>query len=189
MPRKTKEDILFAAKKAFGRFGYKKTTMEDIARELGLTSPAIYKYFRSKEELFKECIRTEAKKLMEKVEKEVRKANSPEEKLKTFVKEKLKNIQDTLELFSVSRDIAVELKREVDSIKDSEITEAEANFITQIIQEGIKKGRFRNVQPDKASFIIQAISNQVLEKMGEWDMKEIDKLIDIVINGLRKDKN
>ena len=32
--------------------GFEKTTMDDVASRLGVTKPAIYRYFRSKEELF-----------------------------------------------------------------------------------------------------------------------------------------
>ncbi len=40
---------------AFGVFlakGFEKTTMDDIAARLGVTKPAIYRYYRNKEELF-----------------------------------------------------------------------------------------------------------------------------------------
>lgn len=59
---RTREDILEAAARAFGRSGYKSATMQDIAKEAGYTAASLYSYFSSKEEIFRglfERIRTE----------------------------------------------------------------------------------------------------------------------------------
>jgi TetR/AcrR family transcriptional regulator, transcriptional repressor of aconitase len=46
-----RQQILDAAIECFSRQGFHPTTMQDIIREAGLSSGAIYKYFASKEEL------------------------------------------------------------------------------------------------------------------------------------------
>jgi AcrR family transcriptional regulator len=48
----TREQILAAALRLFARKGYDHTGMEEIAKEVGITKPAIYHYFESKERLF-----------------------------------------------------------------------------------------------------------------------------------------
>ena len=49
--RKTNE-IIDAAQKHFLKKGFDKTTMDEIAAELELTKPALYRYFTNKEDLF-----------------------------------------------------------------------------------------------------------------------------------------
>lgn len=44
--------ILTAAINAFGQYGYKKTTMQDIADEAGLSRPAVYQYYKNKAAVF-----------------------------------------------------------------------------------------------------------------------------------------
>ena len=44
--------ILDAAEALLGRYGYRKTTMEDIAREVGIGKGTTYLHFASKEEVF-----------------------------------------------------------------------------------------------------------------------------------------
>lgn len=44
--------ILTAAISAFGQYGYKKTTMQDIADEAGLSRPAVYQYYKNKGAVF-----------------------------------------------------------------------------------------------------------------------------------------
>ena len=53
----TKEDILQIALKHFANKGYENTTLEDIAKEIDITKPAIYYYFKNKEELYNEIFK------------------------------------------------------------------------------------------------------------------------------------
>lgn len=43
--------LLAAAERCVGRHGIRKTTMEDIAREAGISRPSVYRYFADREEL------------------------------------------------------------------------------------------------------------------------------------------
>ena len=47
-----RRQVLEAAERRFAQAGYRGTTMEDVAREVGFTQPALYRYFSSKHELF-----------------------------------------------------------------------------------------------------------------------------------------
>lgn len=49
--REKHESILAAAERLFVRYGFKKTTIEDVASEAGVGKGTIYSYFRGKEEL------------------------------------------------------------------------------------------------------------------------------------------
>lgn len=51
-----KNRILEKTLEIFEKKGYRKTKIDDIAKELGVSKGAIYPYFNSKEELFKEAI-------------------------------------------------------------------------------------------------------------------------------------
>src|SRR5690606_37864829 len=49
----TRERILGAAFVRFARYGFRRTSMEDIAAEAGVSRAALYLQFRNKEEIFK----------------------------------------------------------------------------------------------------------------------------------------
>jgi AcrR family transcriptional regulator len=53
----TRTRILTAATTLFARYGFKRTTMEDIASEAGLSRASLYLQFRSKEGIFRELAR------------------------------------------------------------------------------------------------------------------------------------
>ncbi len=52
----TKENIVKTALELFLQNGYEKTSMNDIAREVGITKPAIYHHFKNKDQLFHQVL-------------------------------------------------------------------------------------------------------------------------------------
>lgn len=55
------ERILAAAEECFARYGFQKTSMEDIAREAGLSRRSIYRHFPDKAALFNEVAAARAR--------------------------------------------------------------------------------------------------------------------------------
>ena len=50
--RGRRDEILDAATGLFARLGYKKTTLDEVAGEVGIVKSALYRYFDNKEQLF-----------------------------------------------------------------------------------------------------------------------------------------
>ena len=66
------EQIINAARELFKNYGFKKVSMDEIAREAGVTKRTVYKYFASKQDLLKFFINEELinmKKIIEDTEK------------------------------------------------------------------------------------------------------------------------
>jgi AcrR family transcriptional regulator len=51
-PKNRRELILAAASLRFHQQGYARTSLDDIAKDLGVTAPALYRHFRSKDDLY-----------------------------------------------------------------------------------------------------------------------------------------
>jgi AcrR family transcriptional regulator len=51
-----RQDILLAAAGVFSRRGYAAATLSEIAEEAGFAAPSLYRYFASKEELFRSIV-------------------------------------------------------------------------------------------------------------------------------------
>ena len=54
-----KEIIINTSREIFARFGFKKTTVDEIANSLNKTKSFIYHYFNSKEEIFQSVVEKE----------------------------------------------------------------------------------------------------------------------------------
>jgi len=60
-----KTEIIEAAKKAFRQYGVYKTTLDDIGAKCGMRKNSLYYYFKNKEDLFREVIKSEFHELVE----------------------------------------------------------------------------------------------------------------------------
>jgi AcrR family transcriptional regulator len=59
------EEIVRAASKRFGRHGFGKTTLDEIARDVRIGKPTIYHYFKSKDDLFYSSINFQSSQFIE----------------------------------------------------------------------------------------------------------------------------
>jgi AcrR family transcriptional regulator len=53
------EHVLSIALEVFGRYGFRKTSMDEVARSADISRQGLYLYFASKEELFRAAVRQE----------------------------------------------------------------------------------------------------------------------------------
>ena len=58
-----KEDILKSSRKLFTNYGYKKVSMDEIAKASGVTKKTVYSYFKDKASLLKTLIDEEMTKM------------------------------------------------------------------------------------------------------------------------------
>jgi TetR/AcrR family transcriptional regulator, regulator of autoinduction and epiphytic fitness len=57
--RTRQERVLAAALEVFGRYGFRKTSMDEVARSADISRQGLYLYFASKEALFRAAVRQE----------------------------------------------------------------------------------------------------------------------------------
>ena len=65
MEKEKKKQLIRTAAKRFEKHGIKKTTLDEIARDLRITKATIYHYFKSKEELFHSTLEWETEQFIE----------------------------------------------------------------------------------------------------------------------------
>ena len=75
-----RERILAAAERCIERHGIRKTTMDDVACEVGLSRPSVYRYFADRDDLLIELITRHARALIERARKSIsRQSNLPDQ--------------------------------------------------------------------------------------------------------------
>ena len=73
-----KEEVINAARDLFTKYGYKKVSMDEIAKEANVTKKTIYSYFSDKEAMFKYFASEELQSMKEKIENDVNKSLNPQ---------------------------------------------------------------------------------------------------------------
>src|ERR1700756_1248656 len=71
-----RERILAAAERCIDRHGIRKTTMDDVACEVGLSRPSVYRYFADRDDLLIELITRHARALLERARKSIARQSS-----------------------------------------------------------------------------------------------------------------
>src|SRR5271169_1055604 len=71
-----RERILAAAERCIDRHGIRKTTMDDVACEVGLSRPSVYRYFADRDDLLVELITRHARALLDRARKSVSRQSS-----------------------------------------------------------------------------------------------------------------
>jgi AcrR family transcriptional regulator len=71
-----RERILAAAERCIDRHGIRKTTMDDVACEVGLSRPSVYRYFADRDDLLIELITRHARALLGRAHKSIARQSS-----------------------------------------------------------------------------------------------------------------
>ena len=138
-----KQKILDVAVGLFSKKGYRATSLDDIAKQLSVSYPSLYYYFKSKNEILSEIYRQHYY-MLEIQMQEIMKAQSPpREKLKALLVRWIKYISTSPIAFMVR--VTISEKRELPQRERKKMIERERqilNSVVQIYEEGVQKGDF-----------------------------------------------
>ncbi|MCF6365791.1 MAG: TetR/AcrR family transcriptional regulator [Bacteroidales bacterium] len=137
-----REQIIETARSVFKKSAYKKTTMIDIANASGNAKSSIYYYFKSKEEIFKSVILSEAIIYRNKVLSAINKTNNPQEKLKSYILIRLQTNKILSNFHNALRDPNLRHIKFVDKLKKLYDKE-EYSIFRKILQSGVDTGYFQ----------------------------------------------
>jgi TetR/AcrR family transcriptional regulator len=168
----TKVLLLDAAQKRFAYYGLSKVTMDEIAADVWLSKAALYYYFKTKEEIFKEVIVREIDQYSCEMKKVVAEKSAASEKLSAFVQMRLKIANELQNLKKVSTDYCSDLRTQLGPIM-VQYRQNEHQYINSIIELGIASGEFRAVAPEKTASLIQhLIAGLTLRRAKDYHASE-----------------
>lgn len=159
------EEILKNAKKLFTKFGYKKVTMDEIAKASSVTKRTVYSYFKDKDEILKVFLFEEIKNMKEIIKK-------VEEKNLSFIDTVHRSLYELFKYRKQSEFLTI-LANEDISIRNSNVCER-IKIIDESIKEYIKGKLIRAIEnkeiwivnPEVASFLIYKM---YVALMIEWN--------------------
>ncbi|GAB3026832.1 TetR family transcriptional regulator [Nocardioides flavus (ex Wang et al. 2016)] len=157
-PSERRQQIVTSAADLFDEGGYTSTTMDDIARGVGLAKPTLYHYFPSKDEILHAIHEEFIDLLINRHEQRTATGLGPEQLL-------LEVMADILELMETHRGhvrVFFEHHRELPSSEREAIKvkrDKYEQFVEELITEGIRKGIFRETDPHLATLATFGMCN------------------------------
>ena len=179
-----------AAVTLFERFGFKKTTMDDIAREVHKAKSSLYYYFGSKEEIFKAVIENEKTLLQRRIQLSVEKENGTEKKLHAFIFERISLVKEYGKLFNI---VFAEEYTYLSFINDARksFEKFELLIVRNILKEGMERGEVRvldlNMTAAAAVMAFKGVEAPLSHQVDKFDQELlVDTMVSVLFYGLSK---
>jgi len=185
-----KQSIKSAARDLFFRFGFSKTSMEDIARQSGLAKPTLYYYYSSKQAIFNEVVIDEASRFMDKVEESLPPDMLADEKIILFFQLIYKGLKKYAAEMSKVPDLMYDSSPHGKPIVEA-INKSFAEKLRPLLLAGKEEDLFSFEDLDvTVSAMVFMTDFLNLEWMRQYPEKirnrVVDRMIDILLNGLRR---
>lgn len=185
----TRSRIVATAERLYREIGFQKTTVADIARELGMSSANVYRFFRSKSEINESVGRLLLGEVLA-AAAEIAGRDAP-------AAERLRDLLTTLERVNAERFtvehklhdmVAVALTENWDMVKEYVVRMDE--ILASILVDGMARGEFRQVDPKLTARCLQTATirfshPRLMVECAEFADPTLDQLIDFCLAALR----
>ncbi len=175
-----RKKIIVTAGQIFSRYGFRKTTMEEISKALKMGKSSIYYYFPSKEEIFKAIVLNEANILRNELTKAIKSVPSPIEKMRNYVFVRMKTFEKPSNYYNAIFDKNLDHFDFVETIRANYDRE-ELAILRLILYDGTRKKVFSVTNSEFTALAIQT-ALKGLEVPLFWKKKEVD--IEQRLNGI-----
>jgi AcrR family transcriptional regulator len=155
-------NILEISEKIFFKFGYTNSSVENIAKECGISKKTIYKYFNSKEDILLECVKRKidynSKSISEIIYTEEIRFHEKIAKIMMATSENFKDL-DISFIYDIKKS-SIRAWKLIENHKYNHIPEK----FTYLIQDGINKGFIKKeVKADIVAHIYLSAMSNVLD--------------------------
>ncbi|HLK16361.1 MAG TPA: helix-turn-helix domain-containing protein [Fimbriimonadaceae bacterium] len=191
--RNTRDLILDAMDGLMARYGFRKTTVDDVAREARVSRRTIYTYFSSKEELGLASIERVVQGAQALMEQELAKPDTAEARLRRMLTARVMARVEAVQEYHVSLDELFEAVRPEYMSRRAYFFERERALIMSALEMGVEEGAFevRNVQSIASSLLLATnaflpYSLSVRELGTQATIRaRLEAMIDLLMRGLK----
>lgn len=158
----TRDAILDATDRLLARYGYKKMTIDDLAREVGIGKGSVYLHFSSKEEIALSHIDRIIERLKENLRTTAKKPSTVEERLCEMLCERVLYRFDSVQHYSQSLNELLAYLRPNLLERRKHYFDQEARIIALVIEEGQESSHFEAGDPVDIAQTLLIATNSLL---------------------------
>ncbi|WDP92070.1 MAG: TetR/AcrR family transcriptional regulator [Desulfobacter sp.] len=166
----------------FADYGYKKTTVEDVARALGMTKGNLYFYVKNKKDLYRQTIQWALGRWQDSVRRAVARERTADNKFRAMGTAALAYIEgDTpfRRLLAKDPDILT-LDRKKDRFPEANA--AAMDIIREILDQGMAEGIFRVADPDATvRYLFSIYMMFLIQTYVYLDLKDFGQMFDAAL--------
>jgi AcrR family transcriptional regulator len=189
-----REEILSSAQKVFAAKGFFPTTMSDIAREAEFGTGTLYKYFKSKQELYFTLIDEKVEEINRLIKAELSQKTSAIERIKKVLALQFEFIERNRDFFRI---YISERNRFEWTLKDDlgkgihEKMITYINILAEVMSQGVKGKEFKPMNPmDLAHALVGIVNSFVFEWLISREtyplISKLDTVLEIFLGGVER---
>jgi len=196
-----KEEILKVAARHFSKFGYNAISLDNIAKEVGITKAAIYYHFKDKADLYEGVLLFRLQNLVKHIKDKISSKN-PQDRLKEYIEGFGEFLQEYPCFAAILAHEFADNGKNMSKSVAKELSKT-LNILTSILNEGIKKDIFEIENPMVVQMMIvstlimhqttknlrKRVTNFIkdYEILPEPNIKDISKIVaKKILNAIRK---
>jgi AcrR family transcriptional regulator len=185
-----RKKVIISAGQIFSRYGFKKTTMDEIAKALKMGKSSIYYYFKCKEEIFEAVVLYEANILRNELTNSIKSVESPVEKLKNYVFVRMKAFEKLSNYYNAIFDKNLDHFDFIERIR-SKYDREELAMLRLIMYHGARMKVFNVANSEYTALAVQT-ALKGLEVPLFWKKREVNieerlnGILDVLFNGILK---
>ena len=197
-------EIILTAQAIFQKYGFSKTTMEDIAKSMKKGKSTLYYYFSCKDDVVAEVIKKEIADLHRSVKISLIGLKTATEKLRTFFDTTIKEIKTKVNLYGTLRDEALNNKLDYNVFRNevfsNSINSPTIEFYESIMRSLLSDILLQGVEDKEFTFIkkedIELVSTVMMVSLSGFVINitlldddfmftsSVSLMLDILIKGL-----
>ena len=192
--RTNRDAILDATDRLLGRSGYKKMTIDDLAREVGIGKGSVYLHFESKEEIALSHIDRIIERLKRRLREIAAGKGSCEKRLRAMLVERVLYRFDSVQHYTQSLNEMLAHIRAKLLDRRTRYFQEEARIFADLIAEGVRAGEFEAKKPlAEAGALLDATNSLLPYSLSVYELgdrgeieKKVARVADLVLDGLIK---
>jgi len=185
--------LLSGATDLFASKGYAATTVREIVERAGVTKPVLYYYFRSKEGIYLDLMREPFGRFSSAVEETLHTAGSARERLFRLCLMAYDIFVENIDAARVMYSIYYGPPQGAPFIDFDAYHHRFQEAVLQVLQEGIRDGEFRRVDPSDAMWAVIGALNVAMEvelchSPQSLGRDGVRRVLEIVLEGITMDR-
>lgn len=184
-----RQRLLEAATELFTRKGYAAASVREIVEAAGVTKPALYYWFGSKEGLFLALVGSIGPLYNEKVSLLTAAGGSSRQRIQFFLTGMFDGVLQNIPLVRLAYAIFYGPPQGAPPCDFSSFFDRTLELVRTLLEEGMASGEFVHVDPDPASWALVGSYHTIIEEQfcrcpPRMDRKRLEQVINLILDGL-----
>ncbi len=191
-PSASRDAILSAARRRFLRFGPRKTTMDEVAREAECSRTTLYSHFRNMEDLYGSLLQQDSEAFIREAESVLDSGGSSRKKIRHIVDvTRATYARNPVLRLALSGDTEMCLE----PVAHAFTREQERRIIDllrRVLAQGVEEGSLRAIDPERVAYLMFHLGSFLVERetsdIGDYPFDDIVSVMDdIFARGIAAD--